>query len=79
MEGLGSVGVEANVGVDVNAIPISGKQKGKHGRPRKTTVDVDIDQLIKELLSDIERSEFEAEDLFYNEEEITRENDGTTH
>jgi hypothetical protein len=30
VEGLGSVGVEANVSVDVNAIPTSGKQKGKH-------------------------------------------------
>ena len=79
MEGLGNVGVEANVGADVNAIPTSGKQKGKHGRPRKITVDVDIDQLIKELLNDIERSESEAEDLFYDEEEITRENDGTAH
>ena len=48
------MGVAANVSADVNVIPTSDKQKGKHGRPRKTTTDVDIDQMIKELLSDIE-------------------------
>jgi hypothetical protein len=79
VEGLGSVGVEANVSVDVNAIPTSGKQKGKHGRPRKTTVDVDLDQLVKELLSDIERLESEEDDLFYDDDEVTREKDGTAH
>jgi hypothetical protein len=79
MEGLESVGVEANVSVDVNAIPTSGKQKGKCGRPRKTTMDVDLDQLVKDLLSDIERSESEEDDLFYDKDEVIREKDGTTH
>jgi hypothetical protein len=79
VEGLGSVGVEANVSTYVHVIPTSGKQKGKHGRLRKTTVNVDLDQLVKDLLSDIERFDFEEDNLFYDEDEVIREKDGTDH
>jgi hypothetical protein len=73
------VGVEANVNADVNVIPASSKQKVKRGRPRKTTVNVDIDTVIKELLSDIERSDSEPEDLFYDADEVNKEKDGKAH
>ena len=73
------VGVEANVSADVNVIPTSGKQKGKRGRPRKTIVDDDIDQVIKNLLSDMKLFEFEDEDLFYDTDEVIKEKDGTVN
>jgi hypothetical protein len=73
------VGVEANVNADVNAIPASSKQKVKRSRPRKTTMNVDIDQVVKELLSDIERSDSEPEDLFYDADEVSKEKDGKAH
>jgi uncharacterized protein (UPF0335 family) len=59
--------------------PQAESKKGNIGRPRKTTVDVDLDQLVKELLSDIERFESEEDDLFYDDDEVTREKDGTAH
>jgi hypothetical protein len=73
------VGAEANANADANAIPTSSKQKVKRGRPRKTTVNVDIDKVIKELLSDIERSDSEPEDLFYDADEVRKEKDGKAH
>jgi hypothetical protein len=73
------VGVEANVNADANAIPTSSKQKVKRGRPRKITVNVDIDQVVKELLSDIERSDSEPEDLFYDADEVNKEKDGNAN
>jgi hypothetical protein len=73
------VGVEANVNANVNVIPTSSKQKVKRGRPRKTTMNVDIDKVIKELLSDIERSDSEPEDLFYDADKVSKEKDGKAH
>jgi hypothetical protein len=73
------VGVEANVNADANAIPASSKQKMKRGWPRKTTGHTDIEKVIKELLSDMEQSDSEHEDLFYNADEVIKENDGKVH
>jgi hypothetical protein len=73
------VGVEANVNVDANTIPASSKQKVKRGRPRKATMNIDIEKVIKELLSDIERSNSEPEDLFYDADEVRKEKDGKAH
>ena len=73
------VGVEANVNTYANAIPASSKQKVKCGRPRKTTMNIDIEKVIKELLSNIERSNSEPEDLFYDVDEVIKEKDGKAH
>jgi hypothetical protein len=72
-------GKNVNVGEDVNAMPTSGGQRRAHGRPHKREVVEDIDQVIKELLSDLELSESEGEDLWYDDDEVTKEKDGTTH
>jgi hypothetical protein len=79
VDGNTRVGVEANVNADANAIPASSKQKVKRGRPRKTTGNIDIEKVIKDLLSDIERSDSEPEDLFYDADEVRKENDGKAH
>jgi hypothetical protein len=72
-------GKNVNVGEDVNAMPTSGGQRRAHGRPRKREVVEDIDQVIKELLSDLELFEYEGEDLWYDDDEVTKEKDGTAH
>ena len=42
-------------------------------------MDIDIDQMIKELLSDVERYKSKDENLFYDADEVTTENDGMAH
>jgi hypothetical protein len=39
----------------------------------------DIDEVIKELLSDFEITDGEDEDLFYNFDEANKEKDGTSN
>ena len=68
--------MQDNVSVSVNTMPKTDKENTRRGRPRKTKVAEDIDEAIKELLSDFEISEGGDEDLFYNVDEVNKENDG---
>jgi hypothetical protein len=54
-------------------------QRRARDRPWKREVFQDIDQVIKELLSDLELFEYEGEDLWYDDDEVTKEKDGTAH
>jgi hypothetical protein len=55
------------------------KKNTRHSRSRKTKVAEDIDEVIKELLSDFEITDGEDEDLFYNFDEANKEKDGTSN
>ena len=72
-------GKNINVDENVNVMPTSKGQQRAHGRPQKRDVVQDIDQVIKELLSDLELSESKGEDLWYDNDEVKKEKDGTTH
>jgi hypothetical protein len=60
-------------------MPTSKMHRRARGRPHKREVVEDIDQVIKKLLSDLELFESKREDLWYNDDEVTKEKDGTAH
>ena len=74
-----NVGVEDNVIVGVDTMPKTGNKNTRRGRPRKTKVAEDIDEVIKELLSNFEIIDGEDEDLLYNADEVNKEKARTTN
>ena len=72
-------GKNINVGEDVNATNTSKRQRRARSRPRKRKVVQDINQVVKALLNDLELSNSEGEDLWYDDNEVTKEKDGMTH
>ncbi|XP_059454997.1 uncharacterized protein LOC132185210 [Corylus avellana] len=74
-----NVGVEDNAHDRVHTMPETAKNNKRHGRPRKTKVIQDIDEVIKELLSDCEVTNGEDEELYYDADEVNKEKDGTSN
>jgi hypothetical protein len=73
------VSTEGNDNVGVDAVPETGREHKRCGRPRKNKDVLGIDEVVKQLLSDFEFTDGKKEDLFYDSDEVQKEREGTAH